>query len=77
MQPRYPSNESVLVNDTQADPPSPPPSLKKSRFHFLVQNDMQCSETNETKFFRFFRSYFLSYGRFCLLFSSDFNRPKM
>ena len=30
-----------------------PPPLKKSRFHFSVKNDTQCSETNEKSLIRF------------------------
>ena len=46
----------VVVNDLQifhSPSPTPPAPLKKCRFHFLVQNNAQCSETYEKSNFRF------------------------
>ena len=44
----------VLVNDMKSEDPSP----QKEPFSFLVQNDAQCSETNEKSIFRFVRFLF-------------------
>ena len=45
-----------------------PPLRKKSSFHFLVQNDGQCSETNEKDNLPILCDFqFLRYGRFLII----------
>ena len=58
----------ALVNNMQIPP-------QKDPFSFLVQNDAQCSETNENKFPKFCNFLFLRYGRFSIIsihFKNDF-----
>ena len=52
----------------------PPLLLKKSRIHFVVQNDTQCSETIGKSIFRVLQFLFFE---FCSQFASIFNRPKI
>ena len=51
------SLDPFQVKNMQTSHPAP---LKMSRFYFLVQNDAQCSETNE---YQFYDLYFLRYNR--------------
>ena len=38
----------ILVNDMQT------PALKKSSFHYLVENDAQCSQRMKNQFYDFY-----------------------